>query len=95
MEIKDEFAVSGVLSSGKYKNSVITGLDDLLNDTYVGHLNTKRNEYLEYETQGDRTLVVTKVAKTLSRARVGLYEELDFINFEGKRFRKDICAISE
>lgn len=95
LKIKDEFAISGVLTSGKYKNSVITGLDDLQDDTYIGHLNTKRNEYLEYETQGDRALVVTKVAKTLSRARVGLYEELDFIDFEGKKYRKDICAVSE
>lgn len=90
--LKDEFAVSGVLSCGKYKNSVIEGLDELQDDTMVAHINTKRNEYLEYETQGDRVLVVTKSAKTLSRAKLGLYEELEFINFEGKNYRKDICA---
>ena len=84
--------MSGVLSCGKYKNSVIEGLDELQDDTIVAHLNTKRNEYLEYETQGDRVLVVTKSAKTLSRAKLGLYEELEFINFEGKNYRKDICA---
>lgn len=61
----------------------------------IAHLNTKRNEYLEYETLGDRTLVVTKKAKTLSRAKQGLYEELEFIEFEGKRYRKDICQIIE
>ena len=88
---KDEFAVSGVLSSGRYKNSVITGLDDLNDDTVINHINTKRNEYLEYETQGGRTLVVTKTAKTISRAKQGLYEELEFIGFEGKTYRKDIC----
>ncbi len=91
--LKDEFAVSGVLSSGKYKNSIIEGLDELQDDTVVGHLNTKRNSYLEYETQGDRALVVTKTAKTLSRAKTRLYEELEFIAFEGKRYRKDICGI--
>lgn len=91
--LKDEFAVSGVLSCGKYKNSVIEGLDELQDDTVVSHLNTKRNEYLEYETQGDRVLVVTKSAKTLSRAKLGLYEELEFINFEGKKYRKDIAVI--
>ena len=95
IDMKDEFAVSGVLSSGRYKNSVIEGLDELQDDTLVAHLNTKRNEYLEYETQGDNALVVTRVAKTLSRAKQGLYEELEFINFEGKRYRKDICAITE
>ena len=95
IDIKDEFAVSGVLSSGRYKNSVIEGLDELQDDTLVAHLNTKRNEYLEYETQGYNALVVTRIAKTLSRAKQGLYEELEFINFEGKRYRKDICAITE
>lgn len=95
IDIKDEFAVSGVLSSGKHKNSVIAGLDELQDDTMIAHLNTKRNEYLEYETLGDRTLVVTKKAKTLSRAKQGLYEELEFIEFEGKRYRKDICQIIE
>ena len=90
--IKDEFAISGVLSSGKFKNSIIQGLDDLQDNTDIAHLNTKKNEYLEYETQGDRTLVVTKFAKTLSRAKTGLYEELEFIKFDGKQYRKDIAA---
>ena len=89
---KDEFAVAGVMSSGKYKNGIISGLDEIQDDTYIAHLNTKRNEYLEYETQGSDVLVVTKTAKTLSRARQGLYEELEFIDFAGKKYRKDICA---
>lgn len=91
IDLKDEFAVSGVLSSGKYKNSVIEGLDELHDDTMVAHLNTKRNEYLEYETLGNAALVVTRKAKTLSRAKDSLYEELEFIEFEGKKYRKDIC----
>ena len=91
IDTKDEFAVAGVLSSGKSKNSVIEGLDDLQDNTMVAHLNTKRNEYLEYETQGNSALVVTTTAKTLSRAKKTLYEELEFIEFEGKKYRKDIC----
>lgn len=91
IDLKDEFAVAGVLSSGKYKNSTIQGLDELNDNTIVGHLNTKRNEYLEYETQGEEALVVTTTAKTLTRAKKSLYEELDFIEFEGKKYRKDIC----
>lgn len=92
---KDDFAVSGVLSSGKCKNSIITGLEDLQEDTVVGHLNTKQNEYLEYETQGDRAIVITKTAKTLTKAKNDLYEEIDCIDFNGKRYRKDICAITD
>ena len=91
IDLKDEFAVAGVLSSGKYKNSTIQGLDELNDNTIVGHLNTKRNEYLEYETQGEEALVVTTTAKTLTRAKTSLYEEMDFIEFEGKKYRKDIC----
>lgn len=95
IETKDEFAVAGVLSSGRVKNSIIEGLDDLQDNTIVAHLNTKRNEYLEYETQGSNALVVTTTAKTLSRAKKDLYEELEFIEFEGKKYRKDICNSSE
>lgn len=95
IETKDEFAVAGVLSSGRVKNSIIEGLDDLQDNTIVAHLNTKRNEYLEYETQGSNALVVTTTAKTLSRAKKTLYEELEFIEFEGKKYRKDICNSSE
>ena len=95
IETKDEFAVAGVLSSGRVKNSIIEGLDDLQDNTIVAHLNTKRNEYLEYETQGSNALVVTTTAKTLSRATKALYEELEFIEFEGKKYRKDICNSSE
>ena len=91
IDIKDEFAVAGVLSSGKYKNGIIQGLDELNDNTVVGHLNTKKNEYLEYETQGNEALVITTTAKTLTRAKTSLYEELEFIEFEGKKYRKDIC----
>lgn len=92
IDMKDEFAVSGVLSSGRIKNSVIEGLDELQESTTIAHVNTKRNEYLEYETQGNNVLVVATTAKTLSRAKKSLYEELEFINFEGKKYRKDICC---
>ena len=95
VQLKDEFAVSGVLSSGKYKDGVIIGLDELQDNTFVAHFNTKKNEYLEYLTQGGRTLLITKIAKTLSRAKQGLYEELEFIDFQGKQYRKDICPACE
>jgi len=92
IDLKDEFAVSIVLSSGKYKNTIINGLDDLDDETIVSHLNTKKNEYLEYEALGDRALILTKTAKTLARAKSNLCEEIDYISFDGKHYRKDLCA---
>lgn len=93
LDFKDEFAVSCVLSSGQVKNEVIQGLDELQDDTLLAHLNTKQNEYTEYETLGDRVLVVTTTAKTMSRAATNLYNEIEAIEFRGKHFRKDLCKI--
>ena len=93
IDIKDEYAVSCVLSCGQTKGNVISGLDNLLEETLVGHINTKQNEYTEYETLGDRTLVITTTAKTMSRAMDKLSEEIDTIDFRGKTYRKDICKI--
>jgi phosphoribosylamine-glycine ligase len=92
---KDEFALSCVLSSGKFKNEVIQGLDTLQEDTFVGHLNTKQNEYTEFETQGDRALVLTTKGKTLGLAAKKLYDEVDAIEFRGKTYRKDLCRVRE
>lgn len=93
LDFKDEFAVSAVLSSGQAKYEVIQGLDEVQDNTFISHINTKMNEYTEYETLGDRTLVVTTVAKTMSRATTDLYEEIEAIEFRGKTYRKDICKI--
>ncbi|MCR5265924.1 MAG: hypothetical protein K6E29_04950 [Cyanobacteria bacterium RUI128] len=93
LDFKDEFAVSCVLSSGQFKNDVITGLDDLQDTTFVDHINTKQNEYTEFETLGGRTLVLTSTAKTLSRAGENLYDEIEALDFRGKSYRKDICKV--
>ena len=93
LDIKDEFAASLVLSSGKVVNEVITGLDEVDENTMVNHLNTKQNEYTEYEVLGDRVLVVSTTARTLGRAVSNLYDEIDGIKFRGKHYRKDICNV--
>lgn len=83
-------SVSCVLHSGKYTDRVIKGLD-LLDDCDIAHFNTKMNSEGEYITQGGKSLVVTKTSSTLSRAAKSLYEEIDCISFDGKKYRKDIC----
>ena len=93
IDFKDEFAVSGVLSGSQHKNEIIKGLDELQEDTLIGHLNTKKNEYTEFEALGDRTLVLTTVGKTMTRATDKLYDEVDAVDFRGKTYRKDICKV--
>lgn len=95
IKINDDVSVSAVLSAGTNSGKIITGLDNIDEDTLVAHFNTIRNKYLEFETTGDRTLVVTKNAKTLTRAVETLYEEIELIDFEGKIHRKDLCAVLE
>ncbi len=94
LDISSNSSVSCVLSSGKIKDDVITGLD-LADDIDINHFNTQRNKYFEYLTSGGRSLVLTKTSSTLSRARELLYENIDVINFRGKKYRKDICKSSD
>lgn len=90
IDIADDYAISCVLSSGRKANSVIKGLDDLDETTQVSHFNTRKNTYSEYETSGDRTIVLTRTAKTLSRAVENLYDEISVVKFDGMKYRKDI-----
>lgn len=94
IDIADCYAASCVLTSTKKmatdQNPIIYGLDDLDDETEVAHFNTKKNLYLEYEATGDRTLVLTRTARTLSRAVESLYDEVSLIQYDGKKYRKDI-----
>jgi phosphoribosylamine-glycine ligase len=92
IDIEDSYAASLVLLSKK-KDAIIYGLDNLDEATQVAHFETKKNKYLEYETVGDRTVVVTRTARTLSRAIKTLYDEVSEIKFEGMKYRKDISKI--
>ena len=86
-------AVSCIISS-RFSGSIISGLDED-DDEYsiISHFGTKRNKYFEYLTNKGRTISVTQSAATLSRARTLLYENINNIKFEGRKYRKDICAI--
>ena len=86
INIEDSYAVSCVLScrlpSGKINGSVINGLEDLDETTKVSHFNTKKNS--------DRVMIITKKAKTLTRAMDNLYDEVSLISFDGMKHRNDI-----
>lgn len=84
-------AVSCILSS-RVKDSEIIGLDAVEDEnTLISYFGVKRNKYFEILTVKGRNMVVTQTSSTLSRARDLLYENLDLIKFEGKKYRKDIC----
>lgn len=89
IDISDSYAASCVLL-GKKKDTIINGLDDLDDSTGVAHFNNKKNVYLEYETDGGRSLVITRTARVLSKAIADLYDEISVINFDGMKYRKDI-----
>ena len=93
--VSDKSSVSCVLSSGKLSGSVIEGLDIIDDDVDINYFAPKRNEFFEYLTSGGRAIVLTKTSSTLGRARELLYENIDVINFSGKKYRSDICKFSD
>lgn len=91
IDISDNAAVSVVLSAQK-NGQIIQNLEDA-EDLEINHINTQKNCYLEYETQKGRILTVTSCAPTLTRARKKLYENIELIKYDGKKYRKDICPL--
>lgn len=88
VKISDDSAVSCVISA-RASGKIIQGLDLIESD--LTPFAIKKNNYLEYETIAGKNLVLTKTAKTLARAVKQLYEDVELINFEGKKYRTDIC----
>ncbi len=89
IKFTDKSSISCILSSRK-SGSVISGLDFAEKDD-ISFFNLSKNEYMEYLTVRGYNMVITKTANTLSRARNNLYEDIELINFDGKKFRNDIC----
>lgn len=88
------FSSSVVLSSGNYPNDtkyghVISGLADAEEYSTIAHFNTTNNGS-NYVTSGGRTLVVTSVASTLDKSVEKTYDAIDLIDFNDKKYRKDI-----
>ena len=86
--VSNNSSVSCVLSS-RLEGRVIKGLELVESD--ISNFGIKKNEYLEYETIKGKNLVLTRTAKTLTRARRQLYDDIEIIEFDGKKYRSDIC----
>jgi len=93
---KDAHCACVILASGGYPLSyktgfAITGLEEA--EKYgagVCHAGTERRAESSFYTCGGRVLGVTAVEKTLKTALEKAYKTVDFINFEGIHYRKDI-----
>lgn len=72
-----------------HNGDVISGIDTLLEDTYLCYAGTKKQGD-NLVTAGGRVLTLTCMGETLKEARNKVYEETKKINFQGMQYRKDI-----
>jgi len=93
-----EPAVSVVLTSGGYPGKYETGVEiqglepgqvELNEGTYVFHAGTKMDGD-KLVTAGGRVLAVTALGQNLKAAIEHAYHGVEKVQFEGRRFRKDI-----
>lgn len=85
----DNVSVSCLVKS-RIEGKVIPDLEN--SDSEISFLGTVRNKYFEYISSKGNNLVLTACAKTLSRAKKILAEDLEHIKFDGMKYRKDICG---
>lgn len=85
--INDNVSVS-VLVKSRQDGKVISNLDMI--DSSISYLGAKRNEYFEYISTKGNNFVLTSCAKTLSRAKKNLNDDVELINFDGMKCRSDI-----
>lgn len=91
---KENVCVTVVLTSSGYpenyeKGFKITGMEKLDKDIILFHNGTKKLDN-DLITNGGRVLSITCLGKTIEEARENIYLDIDNINFDGMRYRKDI-----
>lgn len=91
---KENVCVTVVLTSSGYpenyeKGFKITGMEKLDKDIILFHNGTKKLDN-DLITNGGRVLSITCLGKTVEEARENIYLDIDNINFDGMRYRKDI-----
>ena len=103
LQFEDNAAVCVVLASDGYpehyeKGKKITGLENFKDKDgyYVFHAGSKFDAEGNILTNGGRVLGVTATGKDLKEARANAYKATEWVNFENKYMRHDIChAIDE
>lgn len=74
-------------------NKVIKGLDLIEDIDNIDFINVKKANNNVYLTGKGAVMTLTRSAGTLSRARTYLYEDLSEIEFDGIKYRKDLCRL--
>ena len=87
----NDYSSVSVVVSARQLNKKIEGLDKLDTPENLSFINVKKLANGDYLTTTGANFVLTKTASTLNRARTNLYEDLAEINFDGIRYRNDIC----
>ena len=72
------------------KGNVIEIEDEIDEDLLIFYNKVKENNYFEKVVDGGQVLSLTATASTLSLALDKMYTAVDYIQFEGKKFRRDI-----
>lgn len=92
---KKEKSLTVILTSKGYpgtyeKGKLITGINDVDNNVFVYHNNTKVENGNVY-SDGGRVLSITVLGKDFKEMREEVYRNIEKIDFEGKQYRKDIA----
>ncbi len=92
-EIKlNNFSSIAAVVLSRQVNKRIAGMDNIDDLENVLFINTKKTQNGEYLTGKGQEFVLTRSASTFTRAKSYLYEDLEQINFDGIRYRKDILG---
>ena len=84
----DNCSVSCVVKS-RTDGQVIPNLE--LAESAVSFQGAAKNKYFEYISAKGNNFVLTSCAKTFSRAKKMLAEDLELVKFDGMKYRKDIA----
>jgi phosphoribosylamine--glycine ligase len=94
---KSEAACGVVLASSGYPDQYqtgfpISGLDQLPPDILAFHAGTRLTENRQLLTSGGRVMTLVARGLSVADARARVYEQIDRVQFQGRRYRRDIAA---
>lgn len=97
---KSEAACGVVLASAGYPDQYqtgfpISGLDQLPPDILAFHAGTRLAENGQLLTSGGRVMTLAALGQSVTAARARVYEQIDRVQFQGRRYRRDIAAREE
>jgi phosphoribosylamine--glycine ligase len=100
LDWKPEAACGVVLASAGYPDQYqtgfpISGLDQLAPDILAFHAGTRREANGQLLTSGGRVMTLVALGQSVAAARAHVYEQVERVQFQGRRYRRDIAAREE